>query len=132
MKNMSLLNQAALLIFGIFIWTRDAAWTSEASDTLPMLVAFPIFVWLTWPWKTKAVPGKTRPWSVVIGFGLSLAGIAVDSTLLLAAAWILFFDFYRKTFLDNFPRRFLLLPLFGFPWLMQDFLALGRFFLHST
>ena len=131
MKTLPLLNLVALAVLGVFIWMRDISWIVDVSDTLPVLAAFPLFAWLTMPWKWQASPGKMRTGSMVAGLGLCLAGIAVDSTLLLAIGWIVFFDIFQTTFLEKFSRRFLLLPLFGFPWVVQDFPALGWVFRHS-
>ncbi len=122
---------AGLTLFGIFIWTHDLSWTEDASDTLPVLVAFPLLIWLTMPWKWKTTPGTIRTWSLLGALGLCLAGVIAQANLLLVLGWLLFFDIFQTTFLEGFSRRFLLLPLFGFPWVMQDFPALGWFFRHS-
>ena len=101
MKTLPLLNLVALAVLGVFIWMRDISWIVDASDTLPVLAAFPLFAWLTMPWKWQASPGKMRTGSMVAGLGLCLAGIAVDSTLLLAIGWIVFFDIFQTTFLAH-------------------------------
>ena len=125
MKRFPLLNLGALVILGVFIWMQDTSWMNDVGGTLPVFAALTLFIWFTLPWEWKANPGKPQFLRTMAALGLSLAGIAVDSTLLLAIGWVLFFDIFQTTFLEKFQRRFLLLPLVGFPWLVQDFHAHG-------
>ncbi len=131
MKSSPLITLIALTILGAFIWLRDLSWTVDPSDTLPVLATFPLFLWLTWPWRWKTQPGSIPTGKIVIGLVFSLAGVVAESTLLLVVGWLVFFDIFQKTFLEKFSRRYLLLLLFGFPWVIQDFPALGWLFRQS-
>jgi len=51
-KDYGMLTSLGLL--AVFIWFRDTAWMSSSDDTLPILVALPVFVWLGWPWQFKS------------------------------------------------------------------------------
>ena len=44
-----------LALLAGFIWARDSSWTSSTLDTLPIVLALPLFFWLGGPWK------QTRP-----------------------------------------------------------------------
>src|SRR5450755_1710691 len=114
-----------LALMGVFIWLRGTLGVETTSDTLPLLAAFPLYIWLTMPWKWLPQPAARLPLGVYLGLGLFMAGVAGDSTLLLAVAWVILFDAFQCTFLERLPRRFLILPIFGFPWVTQNLDSLG-------
>lgn len=103
----------------------------NAADTLPLLAAFPLYVWLAAPWKWSRRPLVRLPRSLFAGLALTLAGIAGDSTLLLSAGWIAFLDAFQFAYVEKVPRRFLILPFLGFPWLTQNIESLGWFFRYT-
>ena len=55
---------AALVALALFIWLRDTSWMSSAEDTLPILIALPVFYWLGKPWKfiTQEQPLELQGW----------------------------------------------------------------------
>jgi exosortase len=128
MNKKALLPIAGLVILGAFIWLRGAPAAQGAADTLPLLAAFPLYLWLTMPQKWAKPPVARIPWTVFAGLALTLGGIVGDSALLLSAGWIAFLDAFQFAFLEKIPRRFLVLPFLGFPWLTQNLQSLGWVF----
>lgn len=122
---------AALVLLAAFIWLRGAPRLADASDTLPLLAAFPLYLWLTMPWSPRKGAPARLPRTAFAGIALTLAGILADSTILLAIGWIAFLDAFQYTFLEKIPRRFLVLPFLGFPWLTQNLDALGWLFRYT-
>jgi exosortase len=122
---------AGLFLLGAFIWLRGTAGMGSAADTLPLLAAFPLYLWLTAPWQWSREPLARLPRTLFAGLALSMAGIAGDSTLLLSAGWIAFFDAFRFAFLEKVPRRFLILLFLGFPWLTQNLESVGWLFRYT-
>jgi exosortase len=131
MKAKPLLALIGLAIFAAFIWLRGTIGLTDASDTLPLLAAFPLYFWLTRPWQwLPAVPTRL-PRTVFAGIALTLVGVLADSTFLLSIAWIAFLDAFQFCFLENIPRRLLVLPFLGFPWLTQNMESIGWLFRYS-
>jgi exosortase len=122
---------AGLAILGAFIWLRGTLAMDGGADTLPLLAVFPLYLWLGMPWKWSGQPPARPPWTAFAGLALTLAGIAGDSTLLLSAGWIAFLDAFQHAFLQKVPRRFLILPFLGFPWLTQNLESLGWLFRYT-
>ena len=123
---------AGLAALGAWVWLRDLGWWSEAADTLPVLAALPLFVWLAGPWRFAPVPEKVSSRLVCLGSVLLLAGSLGDITLVLAAGWTtLFWAWLRSRIVpDARPatRRLLVLPLLAFPWIACEGQALGWWF----
>jgi exosortase len=71
------------------------------------------------------------PRAAFAGLALGLAGVVGDSTVLLSAGWIAFLDAFQFAFLERTPRRFLILPFLGFPWLTQNLESLGWLFRYT-
>jgi exosortase len=128
MKTKALLPLLGLVILGAFIWLRGTQGVAVASDTVPLLAAFPLYLWLTMPWKWLGAPAARLPRTAFAGLALTLAGVVGDSTLLLSAGWIAFLDAFQFAFLEKLPRRYLVLPFLGFPWLTQNLDSLGWLF----
>ena len=122
---------AGLILLGAFIWLRGAEVVESAADTLPLLAAFPLYLWLAAPWKWSGRPLVRLPRTLFAGLALTLAGIAGDSTLLLSAGWIAFLNAFQRAYLEDVPRRFLILPFLGFPWLTQNLESLGWLFRYT-
>jgi len=122
---------AGLVILGAFIWLRGTLVTGGAADTLPLLAAFPLYLWLAMPWTWRRDPPIRQPRTAIAGLALTLAGIAGDSTLVLAMGWIGFLDAFQGAFLEKVPRRFLILPFLGFPWLTQNLESVGWLFRYT-
>jgi exosortase len=126
MKPKAILALLGLTALGTFIWMRGAI-GMDISDILPLLAAFPLYVWLG-SRKWAAQPPARLPRTAFAGLALTLVGIAADSTLTLSLGWIAFLDAFQFAFLEKVPRRFLILPFLGFPWLTQNLQALGWLF----
>ena len=78
-----------LAVLAVFIWLRDTNWISTADDTLPILIALPLFVWMGMPWRIKSnTDSPNQSWIAISGI-LFLVGIALNLTFLLAAGWTL-------------------------------------------
>ena len=117
-----------LAVAAIWIWARDLAWLAAAEETLPILAALPLFVWLGAPWRFRegswSLPG--RPLAAV---GLmAVTGLALDITLLLALAWTYALWLWLKVRVVANPsllRRLAILPLLAFPWIALDLTPVG-------
>lgn len=120
-----------LLGLGAFIWLRDPAWQVNASDTLPIIAAVPMFGWLGAPWRFR--PGPARPSLVRLTLAafLLVLGLVLDLTFPLAAGWTLALWAWLEARVAGPPaawRPLLLLPLMAFPWLTLDLTNLGWHF----
>ena len=131
MKPKALLSLAALVLVGVFIWTRELDGKAGAAELLPMLATFPLYLLLTLPWKGRLEPALQPPAGLFAGALLFTAGVAVDSNLALAIAWVALLDGFQRAFFQKIPRRFLLLPFLGFPWLTQNLDTLGWVFRYT-
>ena len=131
MKPKALLSLAALVILGVFIWLRELDGKATAAEMLPILATFPLYLLLTLPWKQRLEPGSRPPASLFAGAILFAAGVAADSNLALAVAWVALLDGLQRVFFQKIPRRFLLLPFLGFPWVTQNLDSLGWVFRYT-
>lgn len=122
---------AGLGIFSAFIWLRDMSWISAAEDTVPVLVALPLCLWMGKPWEWRREPGTVSTLLPATAMILALAGIVTDATLLLAGSWCLLALTFCRTFLVRFAPRLLLLALLGFPWIHQSAGAIGWWFRYT-
>ncbi len=118
-----------LAVAAALIWLRNTAWISTASETLPILAALPLFVWLGAPWRIqRTVFQLHRDWLAVGGI-LFAAGVATDLTFFFAAAWTaaLWSWLRQRVEPDSIPglHRLLVLPMLAFPWITLDAAPLG-------
>lgn len=122
----------ALLLLALFIWLRDLAWISTAPDTLPILIALPLFAWIgsPWSWRHDPQPLALRP--LLIAALLFFFGAALNSTLTMTIGWTLLFWTWLKARLEpaSLPsvRKLLVLPLLAFPWIVLDADRIGWWF----
>lgn len=123
---------AVLLALALFIWLRDRQWARDAQDTLPCLLAFPAAYWLGRPWSWRDTPQPTPPSGIAAVAAIFLAGIALDSALVLAIAWTLALAVWLRSSLseDAWPRvrPLLVIAGLGFPWVYLDAQPLGWWF----
>lgn len=117
-----------LAVSGAGIWVRDTAWLSAADETLPILAAIPLFVWLGAPWRFRenSYPLPHRP--LVVAALLAAVGIATDLTILLASAWTLSLWTWVKARVGGeavILRRLAILPFMAFPWVALDLAPVG-------
>ncbi|MFA6916028.1 MAG: archaeosortase/exosortase family protein [Parachlamydiales bacterium] len=122
-----------LLILAVFIWLRDLAWMTSGDDTLPVLVALPLFVWLGTPW--KFIPDgrcEFSPFELTLVVALFVLGIGINSTVLLAIGWtvLLWFWLRKRTDLGSHDsiKKLLVLPFISFPWITLDADKIGWLF----
>jgi exosortase len=123
---------ALLALLALFIWTRDLRWVSSAADSLPIVLALPLFVWLVAPWRWRE-----RAWQIEARFVAAsaagfLIGAALNLTWILAAAWCaLLWGWLRERLSEpTRGRAFLLIPLpfLALPWVSLDGEVLGMAF----
>lgn len=121
-----------LVLLAAWIWLRDSRWLDVASDTLPILAAIPIFIWLRAPWRTRDGAFHLAPRPLIAAAILFPLGMAADSTLLLAAGWTALLWSWISCRFTELPgqatRKLLVLPLLAFPWVATDFERLGWWF----
>jgi len=79
-------------------------------------------------WKWSAREPSQPPGSAYLGLGLLAGGTITDSALLLAMAWVAALDAFQTAYVEDAPRRLLVLPLLGFPWVNQTLQSLGWLF----
>lgn len=108
----------------IFIWVRDASWLGRLEETLPILLALPLFAWFGAPWERREQPERVRfAWQATAGV-LLLAGLATNITLLLAAGWtVLLVTWLRSRLTEaqfTMHRPLFILPAMAFPWIVLD------------
>lgn len=131
MKRGDFLFLGALAAGGIWVWVRDLGWLSATEETLSILAALPLFVWLGSPWRVRD-GSWSWPRLPLLAVGLLAgAGIALDMTLLLAAAWTLALWTWLKERVAGearLQRRLAILPLLAFPWVTLDLAPVGWWF----
>lgn len=124
MNGRDLLWLLGLCATAVGIWLHDRSWIASASDTLPLLAALPLFVWLGSPWKWKAEAEGPRLRLVALGLVLGIIGVGFDLIILMAAGWTFVLWAWLSTRLEPAARlrirRLLLLPMLAFPWLTLD------------
>lgn len=129
--NNAILPMMGLIVLGLFIWVRDLAWMSGSADVLPVLAAFPLFLWLAFPWDLKEEPAFTWNWRLPVAAGLFVSGVVCDMTFPMALGWVILLQQFLSAYLEDFDKRITVLPLFGFPWVVQDFHSIGWLFRHA-
>lgn len=135
MRRFNSKDYALFTLFGIlalFIWVRDLSWFSSAEDTLPILIALPLFWILGRPWALVTHPFTLPTSSIFSSTLLFLLGIACDNTLVLALAWTLLLWSYIKQRVEPQShasiKKLLVLPLLSFPWITLNMQELGWYF----
>lgn len=121
-----------LAVLAVFIWFRDTAWMTTSDDTLPIIVALPLFVWLGAPWMWSAsIPNYSRS-LIVSGTVIFIAGIGLNITFFLAMGWVILLAAWlnerlQKETLPTLHKLFIL-PLISFPWISLDLNRAGWWF----
>lgn len=121
-----------LFLYALFIWLRDTAWISSSDDTLPILVALPLFVWLGYPWHFNERSPQISLRILVSATLLFLTGILFNFTLLLTFSWMLILWGWLSERLteEMVPRlkKLMVFPLLAFPWIALDADRIGWWF----
>lgn len=123
---------ALLFLLACLIWIRDLAWLSSVENTLPIIVAIPLFFWLGRPW--SFVPRADFAFSgalaiSVLGFVL---GVVTGYTLCFAIGWTLLLWSWLSMRIKRESlasvKPLMVLPLMAFPWIALDGDMLGWWF----
>ena len=126
------LHPLILLVLVFFIWLRDLSWVSSSDDTVPILVALPLFFWIGTPWKWSDDPKKIPELKLICSSLLFLIGIAFNSTIMLAIGWVYYFWSWLVARLKDEElskvKKLLILPFMAFPWVALDADRIGWWF----
>lgn len=121
-----------LILLAAFIWLRDMSWMTSSDDTLPILVALPLFVWLGEPWEFKSTFQPLSTYKIALSVILFLIGIGINSTLILTIGWTLLLWTWLVARTDPLKlpalRKLLILPMMAFPWVSLDADRIGWWF----
>lgn len=121
-----------LALLAAFIWVRNMDWVSQMDDTLPILVAIPLFVWLEWPWRLSTADFRLSQKHVCVGALLFVIGILANITLALSLAWSLLLWAWITERVDPEMRsrllKLMILPIMAFPWVTLDAHSMGWWF----
>lgn len=132
MKRSDYVVVAILFLLAIFIWLKETHWVSSSDDTLPILVAIPLFIWLGMPWVFRSEPPPMSSRGIVLSAIFFLVGIALNLTILLSIGWTLFLWtwLYSRTPEESHStiKKLLVLALMAFPWISLDAQTLGWWF----
>ena len=132
MKNRDYLFSVVLIILATFIWLRNMHWISSDDDTLPILIALPLFIWLgtPWSWRSDSPPLSSR--RIVCAIGCFLLGIITNITLLMALGWTWLLWLWLSSRVNpeslSSVKKLLVLPLMAFPWVTLDAQTVGWWF----
>lgn len=122
----------ALSVLAIFIWLRDTTWMSAPDDTLPILIAIPLFIWLGMPWSFDSNVKKISTLKFVLAIIFFLLGVVLNITLLLAISWTLLLWIWLMARVPDDKQsslsKLFVLPLMAFPWITLDAQQLGWWF----
>ncbi len=122
----------ALFFLALFIWLRDISWITSSDDTLPILVAIPLFYWIGSPWHLRVEPLPLSYKGLLFTALLFLIGIITNVTLILTLGWtcLLWTWLAARVTEVSLPsvKKLLILPIMAFPWIALDADRLGWWF----
>jgi exosortase/archaeosortase family protein len=113
-----------------FIWAREIPFVSSLENTLPILLALPLFVFMGWPWRLRkdVLPLE----GLAVGAAGLAAGLILDVLAVQAASWTWLLWAWLKANVEeeDLPavRRLLVLPFLAFPCLDVEGEAVGWHF----
>lgn len=118
-----------LAAYAVAIWLRDTAWLADWADTVPVLAAFPLALWLGRPWRLRPAPARVPAGWLVAAAVLSALGAIGGWIAVLAAGWTLLAGLWMRAHVEPGagPSRGRLLPLLflAFPWMTLELPAIG-------
>lgn len=121
-----------LFLLALFIWFRDTSWISSSDDTLPILVALPLFLWVGSPWTFRDDPQAISTKWIAVSAPLFFLGIALNVTFILTAGWVALLWAWLRARLtkENLEsaKKLLILPFMAFPWVTLDADRIGWWF----
>lgn len=121
-----------LLLLAVLIWARDLAWITTAEDTLPILVALPLFYWLGKPWTFLDKEPVFSNQLFFFSIFLFLVGFAASQSVLLSVAWTLLLWTWLQARIPEEDKsrvkKLLVLPVLAFPWIALDADRIGWWF----
>ena len=109
-----------LILGALLILLEHPGWTRSAAESLAVAVAFLLYAGLGRPWNWRAAPARCPGWPVALGAFSAVGGLLLASTGLFALAWALFLMAFLEVHVESAPRRLVLLPFLGFPWIAAD------------
>lgn len=119
-------------VYAIFNWLRDTTWMTSSDDTLPILVAIPLFLWIGAPWRFVEEPLPIPLRNISLSIMLFLLGTGLNSTFLLSLSWTWALWSWLATRLPKerlpYVRKLLVLPIMAFPWISLDASQIGWWF----
>ncbi len=121
-----------LAILAGFIWLRNTSWITTFDDTVPLLIALPLFIWLGSPWKFKKEEDPLSGKWLVLTAVLFLTGILFNLTFILGLGWsaLLWTWLSSRVEPGSNPSlsKLFVLPIMAFPWVIMDATNLGWWF----
>lgn len=121
-----------LFVLAVLIWLSDLNWITTAEDTIPILVALPLFYWLGRPWNILLKDRAISTSLFLLAILLFLIGFASHQVLILSIAWTFLLWTWLKgsTPQEDHARikKLLVLPLLSFPWIALDADRIGWWF----
>jgi len=124
----------AFLGLGAWVWLRHPLGESP-QDLWPALLAFPLYAWLArpWPWRNRSARLPVARLGMTVG--VTVLGLALDHTLLLAVGWVLAWRAWLGSQLEPGAAaaswKPMVLLVAGFPWLALEGQAIGWWFRFS-
>lgn len=123
---------ALLAALAAYVWAKTLPFLAPLENTLPILLALPLFGILGGPWRWKRRPQVALSLRPLTGIAAFIAGAVADSVTMLSAAWTYLLWIWISDHLDaqdrHRVRKLLVLPLLSFPWLYLEGGAIGWYF----
>jgi len=128
MRHIPLATFGLLAAVAVWLWLRDQSWLASPSDTLPIVLGLPLFVYFGRPWHLPATQ-SALPRVAYVGAAVLGLGIVLEGQFLCALGWTLALwgVLLRQLPREDQPRIQALLPLavLSFPWVTLEAQPLG-------
>lgn len=114
------------------IWFQDTGWTKSFVNTLPVLAALPLFLWLGRPWQLAKPPAPLSRHPLLVGVLLFALGLLTGIAFFPALGWSALLWSWLSPRLAPGARskitKLLPLSVMAFPWLLLDGRPVGWWF----